>query len=67
MQVGSQQLIIKAMGYDKWKLATPDKSNDFEVCTICLTDISPYNTNTVRDGRKTIIVCNKCNNTHFKK
>lgn len=55
------------MSLDEYKMAIPDKSNDFEVCMICLNDISPYNTNIVKDERKTIIVCNKCNNTHFKK
>lgn len=39
-----------------------DKHNDFEVCAICLKDISPYNTNIVKDEDKMIIVCNECKN-----
>lgn len=50
-------------------LFTPDRpidpkeeKIDFEVCVICLKDISPYNTNIVDDLGKNIIVCNFCKN-----
>lgn len=47
-----------------WKMESHkcDRSNDFEQCEKCLNDISPYNTNVLKEGKETTILCNKCYN-----